>query len=238
MISEKQFSLLLLLSSVGFVVPEPTCVLQGVCGKNANGIIPCSVSKDPHKFEDSSDVLKVLRDECPELVKGSTGIPDVCCSPFDVLQMQTFMGFVDKHLGSCPACARNMKELLCHLHCSPVQSKFLQVSKTTPSANGSAVDSLTYYVSKDSLSAMYQTCAGLPAIKAFVRVDGCEKDCDNPAQLAHVLGEKKIRSPFDMDVRLVDKGASLTVNGKPGAPAELLTQSCKDSNSCGPTCLA
>src|SRR5947207_9695140 len=73
-----------------------SCRMQDTCGENENGFVPCAVERDNHKFEDSDKVLAILRSECPELFVGKSAdyIPDVCCSPDDVMRMQKNMDYV------------------------------------------------------------------------------------------------------------------------------------------------
>ena len=230
--------LLLLLSLLmpDAILTDPTCVMQGICGKNENGIVPCTVAKEPHKFEDSSDILNILKDECPELFKGSDPIPDVCCSPDDVIKMQQTMQLVTKNLQSCPSCARNVKEFLCHIHCAPNQASFMETIKSSPSANGSAIDTLNYFIKKQSMEDLYNSCAKQPVMKPLVHMGGCEKDCENAREFTRVIGMRKLRSPFDMNIKMVDTGEKITVNGKDGSPAEFLIVKCADSKSCSDTC--
>jgi hypothetical protein len=228
---------LILCPLISITRSEPTCIIQGVCGSNENGVVPCTVSKDPHKFEDSSNVLAILKDECPELfTKGSNEIPDVCCSPEDVMLMQGLMERVSQATSICPSCARNIKEFLCHFHCAPNQASFIEIKKTSPSVNGSAIEEMLYYVKKNSIDRLYKSCSLIPMTKQIVRMGGCEKDCDNGAEYARVFGMRKTMSPFDLKFKLVDMNEKVTVNGKPGAPVDLLITDCAESKSCSDTC--
>lgn len=228
-------SLVLLVFPV-IVVSEPTCVIQGICGQNENGVVPCLVSKEPHKFEDSSDLLKVLRDECPELVSKSTSdVPDVCCSPEDVAMMQKTIKLISDKLTECPACVKNIKEYICHFHCAPNQAQFLEVTKSTPGANGSAVDSMIYYTNKQSLEELYQTCSKHPMVQMFVSMSGCKKDC-GAQDFASAMGMRSVGSPFETVMKMVPTGETTTVNGMTGAPVQFLVQKCADTNSCSDVC--
>src|SRR5437870_3609353 len=98
-----------------------SCVMQDICGWNANRPVPCAVKKPPHRFEDNKEILALLRDECPELFidKPADYVPDVCCSPADVVAIKDYKQILAKLLHSpCKACVTNAIELFCHLTCA------------------------------------------------------------------------------------------------------------------------
>lgn len=216
---------------------DPMCVMQGNCGENENGVVPCVVSKEPHKFEDSSEVLKILQDECPELVsRGGDGIPDVCCSPDDVLAMQKLVKAISSQLSDCPACGKNINEFICHLHCAPNQAEFLQVNKSVDVSNGTALATLMYFVDQKSLEDLFQICSKAPLIKTFVSTTaGCGDKCV-AKDYAAAVGSRDRASPFQVMVQMVPKDQTVTVNGKPGSPVQFLLQKCADTNTCSDVC--
>lgn len=230
--------LLLVVSSIlsqEFVAGDATCNMQGICGVNEFGVVPCSVQKEPHKFEDSSKILKTLKSECPELFKGGDDeIPDVCCSPDDVNHMQKVMKLIAMFAGSCSSCARNIKEMVCHAHCAPNQNEFLEITKTSASVNGSAIETIHYLIDKDSLESLFQSCSKVPMMKVMIE-NGCP-DCKTAEGFARAIGDRKSRSPFELNVQLIEKGTNVQVNGKSAKPAEFLILNCSQTGSCGPNC--
>lgn len=202
-----------------------TCNLSGVCGENENGAIPCVVDNEPHKFEDTAEILDILKDECPELFPPGVIVPDVCCSPQDVEKMQNIMKVVSKMITNCPDCLQNSKELLCHFHCAPNQKEFVEITKT----NGKAVDEINYYVSEPSLKGLFAACEKLPAVQMFLKMTGCKEGSCNVNDFVKAMGDRNLKSPFQMNVIVIKDDVPI-VNGKPGKPAEFLI---KEGGQCG-----
>lgn len=198
--------------------------MQGTCGENENGIVPCAVERDNHKFEDSDKVLAILRSECPELFVGKSAdyIPDVCCSPDDVMTMQKNMEYVNKAVGQfCMPCVTNLQEFMCHLLCAPNQEEFMEILKSNPTANGTMVEEINYYVTRDSFVGMFNSCKNVPIIQAIMKMTGCapDKEC-GIEDFANAFGKRDGKAPIQMNTIMTDKGTSPTVNGKPGKPAD------------------
>lgn len=194
---------------------DSTCNLSGVCGQTAKGVIPCVVNNEPHKFEGSSQVLAILKDECPELFPDGVTIPDVCCSEEDVKQFQAFIKMISSQFTNCPDCLQNSKEFLCHYHCAPNQKDFIEIVKQ----NGNAVEEINYYVNEASLNGLFATCEKLPAMQQFLKMTGCQ-DC-GVKDFVKAMGDKNLQSAFQMNV-IISKSGSPTVNGRPGKPVEFL----------------
>lgn len=204
--------------------------MQDICGWSGSRPIPCAVKKPPHRFEDDKEVLALLRDECPELFidKPADYVPDVCCSPVDVLAIQNFKNILAKIFDSpCKACVTNSIEIFCHLTCAPNQDEFLEVVKSTPVGNGSIVEELNYYITKPSVEGLFDECKKLPQMKTLLESVGCKNTPCNLDDYLYAFTSRKTNSPYDLNLIWTNKDDTKTINGgKKIVPADLLIEEC------------
>ena len=114
---------------------EGTCVWRGNCGKNPDSPIGqclgCYVGKEgnpPQALPDESK--KILFEACPHFNSSEySKNPKFCCTPRQIKDMAKGFGVARQLLDKCPTCYLNFRKNFCASTCSPVQSKFLQVSE-------------------------------------------------------------------------------------------------------------
>jgi Niemann-Pick C1 protein len=107
----------------------PNCITYGSCGDET----ACVGTHGPRSV--SSDHIDVLSAFCPEfLEQHSQTTPVLFCCDFDqVLSLGEKLGLASAIAGKCPSCLRNLRQMLCHLVCSPEQHEFMRVTETVHS---------------------------------------------------------------------------------------------------------
>lgn len=214
---------------------DGNCVLNGICGVTPLGPIPCYEIKPHHQYEGAQDTIKILKEDCPELFTDDTTIPEVCCSPDDVVRMQmAFDHYATPYL-DCPSCYDNMKRVICHAHCAPNQNQFMSILKTEKIENGTVVREMDYYMTEKFATGWRESCKNTPAFKELMKDGACTGDC-TLGDLVRIVGTVGVRLPWTMNLKLSKEGETPIVNGIPGQPADIPFQMC--TSNCSETCPA
>ncbi|KAK4983204.1 niemann-Pick type C-related protein 1 [Elasticomyces elasticus] len=176
---------------------EGRCAIRGHCGKQGffGSELPCP---DNGLAEEPDDALrKKLVGICGE--KWSEGA--VCCRNEQLDALSSNLKRAESLISACPACKDNFFNLFCTFTCSPDQSLFVNVTKTTPKGDKLLVTELDHLVSNEYGSGFYDSCKdvkfGATNGKAMDLIGGGAK---NFTQFLKFLGDKKpFGSPFQIN---------------------------------------
>ncbi|KAJ8956647.1 hypothetical protein NQ318_014001 [Aromia moschata] len=130
------------------------CVWYGECNKMGNRAQNCYYNGTALPLNATGTAL--LEKWCPQMAS----LGAYCC---DEQQLKTFDSNIlmaANFLKRCPSCMQNLVTHLCAMACSPVQSKFLYVSKTAVNAktNRTYVLEIDYHISEDYMWGTYNSC--------------------------------------------------------------------------------
>ncbi|XP_068212553.1 NPC intracellular cholesterol transporter 1-like [Palaemon carinicauda] len=152
-----------LMFTVSAASGEGTCVWYGSCGANpATGKTANCPYNGPAKPLDSTAVLS-LTAACPELVQDIM-TPDgqirTCCDNTQIGAMISQMAIGLGFLKRCPTCARNFRQIFCHMTCNPHQSDFM-VAKEIQNATDTkkpVITDLEVHVTNTFVDSVYSSC--------------------------------------------------------------------------------
>ena len=123
---------------------DGSCIWYGNCGRNpANGKCLNCYRNDTKPSTLSAEAKEMLFEACPHFREDPNVCdqkdpnncnPKVCCTKRQIESMGGKEGFAlaKQFLNNCPTCYLNWRKNFCASTCSPVQNKFLRISK----ANG------------------------------------------------------------------------------------------------------
>ncbi|KAJ9667393.1 niemann-Pick type C- protein 1 [Coniosporium apollinis] len=173
------------------------CAIRGHCGKVGffGSDLPCpdnGLAEDPDK-----DVRKKLVEICGS--KWDDG--KICCKEEQLDSLKTNLKRAESLIAACPACKENFFNLFCTFTCSPDQSLFVNVTKTTPKGDKFLVTELDTLISDAYGSGFYDSCKdvkfGATNSRAMDLIGGGAK---NYTQFLKFLGDKKpFGSPFQLN---------------------------------------
>ena len=109
------------------------------CGPSPSGPewqeLPCAVNIPPKPVEEHD--LSTLEAYCPELIQkyGS----ELCCAQSQILDLVQNLALPQSIIGRCPACFYNFRQIFCELACSPVQSKWINVTGSVRGKKGELI---------------------------------------------------------------------------------------------------
>ncbi|XP_056427204.1 NPC1-like intracellular cholesterol transporter 1 isoform X2 [Hyla sarda] len=114
---------------------EGYCSIYDECGINPevtgsllDSKIPCESNTPARKL--SGIHLNSLKETCPMLYNGNDTY--ACCSYSQLLSIQKSFSLSKVILSRCPSCAENFINIHCQNTCSPNQSTFINIVRTTP----------------------------------------------------------------------------------------------------------
>lgn len=201
------------------------CIIGDACGLTEyNWTKSCPVSRDHTQFDGNPELLNVLSAECPELFartqKGDK--PQTCCTPDDLIHMQSNVQMAKVHFSDCPSCANNLIELICHFRCAPNQDRFIEIEVDE---SGKEIESANYYVSKAFMEAMFTSCKEAANYTRYMQLTGCRSNCDTMDAMLNAIASTAANQ-FSVNLVLSDQGATDSVkgSGKKMLPADLLSQ--------------
>uniref|UniRef100_A0A6M2CFV6 Putative conserved secreted protein midgut overexpressed n=1 Tax=Rhipicephalus microplus TaxID=6941 RepID=A0A6M2CFV6_RHIMP len=132
------------------------CVTYGYCGTDADSgkLLPCSVKQDPVPIES-----KVLEEACPALTDSSGKPVPACC---DAKQAKTFISeyksLVSLGVGRKSSCFKNFQNLVCQAFCSPKQSEFVAINRTSTEGGKPSATEAVYAINKRFADKVYAAC--------------------------------------------------------------------------------
>lgn len=203
-------------------IHEPgRCAFRGTCGKKGffGKELPCLDNGLAHKPDD--DLRKELVELCgPEWSEGP-----VCCTLKQVQTLKSELGTPLTLIGSCPACKHNFFNTFCKFTCSPDQSMFVNITRTSIKMSKFQVAELDQLVSHDYQTTFYDSCKevkfGGANSKAMDLIGGGAK---NASSFLKFLGDEKfLGSPFQINFRE-------TYDDKDMAPLDMKAKKCNDED--------
>lgn len=219
--------------------------MSGVCGDTDEvmGYAPCSIKTDHHKFvDDQQHMIKVLRDECPELFStdDESEMPEVCCTPSELREMQSRIGYFLAYYGGCDTCTKVVKQIICHLGCAPNQNQFLKVSESEQvfgSSGQHRVSNVDYYISETFVNAAFETCKRIPKMLEQLNKTECAGNLDKctPKMLMDIFGMKGENTLYQLNFKLAD-GPVTTPDGRTFMPAPLMIPDKCTEPDCDKSC--
>ena len=119
--------------------PPRNCVYNG----------PAKISTDP-------EVIRILKDTCPNLVKqnSTSEYSEACCDILQLRTLSTQLQAARNLLARCPACLRNFINLWCDFTCSTNQSMFTSINDYGIGILSSA----DYYITHEFAEGLYNSC--------------------------------------------------------------------------------
>ncbi|KAI9765454.1 MAG: hypothetical protein M1840_007413 [Geoglossum simile] len=175
------------------------CAIRGHCGKKSlfGKQLPCPDNGLAEEPDD--DVRKRLVDVCG--AKWSEG--PVCCRGDQLAALNSNLKLAESLISACPACKTNFFDLFCTFTCSPDQSLFLNVSKTTKTSAGKdIVTEIDYLVSNAYGSGLYDSCKDVKnsATNGYA-MDLIGGGAKNYTSFLKFLGDEKplFGSPFQLN---------------------------------------
>lgn len=197
---------------------EGYCSIYDECGKNpeiTNSLletsIPCESNTEARKL--SGQHLSILKDVCPMLYKGDNDTY-ACCTIGQLLSIQKSFSLSKVILSRCPSCAENFANLHCQNTCSPNQSTFINVVRTTPYNDSGILKTaaLEYqcFFQRDFADRSFDSCQNvrLPATGGFAISAMCGKYgaelCTSQRWLDFQGDISNGLAPLVIDFRLID----------------------------------
>lgn len=230
--------------------PTPEDILQGYCvldnglscghvdGMSGETSIPCARPKRPQRLNDT-DSLELLRELCPEFLAEDSN-PPLCCGHEALLQMsESYELPKTLGLGRCPSCWHNWRKTFCHSTCSPRQSKFMAVIRSSAYEEQpelQKVDEVDYYMKTDFARDLYDSCKGLVGLVpgSYIMDLMCgrwgSKKC-NGFRWLEFMGqstESGGHAPFQINY-IFSNEATVNVKGKDMHPLNVTAIGCQDA---------
>ncbi|XP_050436632.1 NPC intracellular cholesterol transporter 1-like [Adelges cooleyi] len=140
---------------------ESTCVWYGECDYIGELPLNCRYDGPPKPLTDTQS-LEVLQTWCPDFLKDNTdenGTLSTCCGADQLKTVATNIVQAANFLTRCPSCMRTFGRYVCEMVCSPIQSSFMNVTKTKLSESGKeAIQELDFYISDTYMQGVYDSC--------------------------------------------------------------------------------
>nr|XP_050048150.1 NPC intracellular cholesterol transporter 1-like [Dermacentor andersoni] len=133
------------------------CVTYGNCGTDPDSgkPLPCAAKRHPVPLES-----QLLEKACPALLDPSGKPTPVCCDATQaknmVSELKTLRDIIVK---TDQRCFPNFQNLVCQAYCSPKQSEFVAVNRTSTAESGeSSATELVYAVHPSFAEGVYAAC--------------------------------------------------------------------------------
>ena len=133
--------------------------MNGICGQNSFGHIPCAKEAVPLKVTDQ-EAIASLSKHCPSLVAANEE-NGLCCNSDQINDLtSTTLLLFGNFIRRCPSCYVNYANLFCNLLCSPKQSDYVKVMKTATDedTNQQIVSVIDYFVDQSTADNWYKSC--------------------------------------------------------------------------------
>ncbi|XP_056644165.1 NPC intracellular cholesterol transporter 1-like isoform X3 [Diorhabda sublineata] len=135
---------------------EGHCIWYGQCYEDPDdGMMKnCFYNGTAKALQDES-AIAILKKRCPDLS------PDaVCCAVDQLKSFEANMALPQTLLSRCPSCMNNFLKTVCHMTCSPQQSKFLGVKQTEkdPKTNETYITEIDYYMENSFMESTFNSC--------------------------------------------------------------------------------
>ncbi|XP_053252362.1 NPC intracellular cholesterol transporter 1 isoform X1 [Podarcis raffonei] len=177
------------------------------------------------------DGYDLVQELCPGFFYENVSL---CC---DVQQLQDLKNNLElplQFLSRCPSCFYNFVNLFCELTCSPHQSEFLNVTKTTSyidpvtKEKKTNVVELEYYIGEKFANDMYNACKDVEAPSSNVKALGllCGKDvreCNATNWIQYMFSKDNGQTPFNM----IPIFSDVSIHGM--TPMNNATKGCNES---------
>lgn len=178
------------------------CVMYGQCGKDnlTHLARECASVQNPVPLQNASAV-EAFKRLCPSLTNGSDS-PLTCCDDSEVFVLQKQLDTVAVLFKRCPSCYHNLANVFCHLICSPEQSKFINVTKTSHSPEGESVEEVSYYITDYYARGLFNSCKNV--VMSFSTMHAIDVACGdygfdcNPHRWLEYMGGHD-PSPYQID---------------------------------------
>ncbi|KAL7827292.1 hypothetical protein SRHO_G00330100 [Serrasalmus rhombeus] len=193
------------------------CLMYEECGKNPTvsgslleSNVPC---KNPGPAREVVGAhYELLKEVCPMLDQGE-GQTFACCSPQQLISLQSSVSLSKAILLRCPSCAYNFAHLHCITTCSPNQSQTINITRTIPvnisGTEKEAVVSYQAYVSTTFSDASFNSCKNvrIPATGGYAIGSMCGRygsTLCTPQRWLDFQGDSSNGlAPLDIDFRLI-----------------------------------
>ncbi|KFM57011.1 Niemann-Pick C1 protein, partial [Stegodyphus mimosarum] len=204
----------LLLTALTFADGKGHCVTLGECAvDDETGLTqPCVYDGNAVPLNDT-DAIDYLKATCPDLDTGP-GF-SVCCSASQVNTFQSQLNTLAALFKRCPSCYHNIANIFCQLVCSPSQSEFLKVTKSSRFKTKQSVTEMDYYLTESFAEGLFNSCKNVqmsftsnPAVG--ILCGGHMTDCNAHYWLEYMGGHDP--SPYQINFHL-EKTVNITVNG-------------------------
>ncbi|XP_046748991.1 NPC intracellular cholesterol transporter 1 isoform X2 [Diprion similis] len=137
------------------------CIWYDECYSGPKGMMNCLYTEGAKPLNVTGQ--KLLSTWCSHLLNDTGNGTMTCCSPkqLETLNTQVNQGAV--LLQRCPSCLNNWVKHICEFTCSPVQSKFIDVTSTNVTDDGKIyVDQIDLYITDRYINSAFNSCKGVP----------------------------------------------------------------------------
>ncbi|CAG2211111.1 NPC1 [Mytilus edulis] len=195
--------------------------MRGECG---NDKLSCAYDGPPSPLI-NPEYVGILKQYCLFMVPGDQ--PSTCC----------IFGFVKEDFTRCPICFDNFISMFCLLVCSSYQSTLASANVTIDSSTKQIeVTSVDYYVSRDYVDGMFNSCANVRTPysneKAINRMCVEGTSACTPKNFLKFVGSKSNRLvTYDVSFKETDK-PFVRVGNKTFVPMNYTTTPCSDRCQC------
>lgn len=146
------------------------CVMYDRCENDLSEQAPCVYSGPPKPMQKivissaNMTAVELLKAMCPDFVNDDD--PHVCCSTSQLEAFHIQMLMVEQiGFSRCQSCMHNFRKIVCYLSCSPFQSHFIKVLKSSLNEdNEDVIEEVNYYVSKHYADTLYNSCKDLQGL--------------------------------------------------------------------------
>ncbi|XP_033357111.1 NPC intracellular cholesterol transporter 1 isoform X3 [Bombus vosnesenskii] len=101
---------------------------------------------------------KLLAKNCPHLMIDSGNGINTCCDTNQLKTMDQNIKLASNFLNRCPSCLDNLVKHFCEFTCSPVQSKFINVTEIQTEKNVKYVNGIDIYITNKYLEGTFNSC--------------------------------------------------------------------------------
>ncbi|XP_033197934.1 Niemann-Pick type C-1a isoform X5 [Bombus vancouverensis nearcticus] len=101
---------------------------------------------------------KLLAKNCPHLMIDSGNGINTCCDTNQLKTMDQNIKLASNFLNRCPSCLDNLVKHFCEFTCSPVQSKFINVTEIQTEKNVKYVNGIDIYITNKYMEGTFNSC--------------------------------------------------------------------------------
>ncbi|UYV71550.1 NPC1 [Cordylochernes scorpioides] len=136
----------------------------------------------------SSVSREIINQHCPKFLNTTY----LCCDDRQLDAMKNSFLAIEVFISKCPSCYMNFRNLICMYSCDPDQHKFVKiVSSRNISQDRQRVTNASYYVNKNFIYDIYDSCVGVIVLNLFNFIEyfmcKYEKEC-TPEKWVEFLG--------------------------------------------------